>query len=86
MQGLNESKVLLLTRLVSKEITIKEFQESAVSIKRKQKLVAAFMTYTGAESWDELQRRFPKYATEEKLSQFRDLPFKKGKGLPLVSL
>ena len=87
MQGLNdESKVALLKKLVNKEISVKEFQESAKSIKRKHKVVSAFMTYAGADSWKELQHRFPKFATEDKMSQFRDLVFQRGKRLPVVSI
>ena len=89
LEGLTEdTKVKLLRKLVNKQLSVKELQESAVSIKIKKGVADAFMTYTGCENWEDLQRRFPKHATGEKLSQFKNLkiaPKGKLKDLPVVS-
>jgi len=42
------------------------------------------MLYTGAQTWEELQRRFPRHATEVKLAQFSKLKIK-GKQIPMVN-
>lgn len=56
----------------------------AESIKKKKRVAEAFMRYSGSSSWAELQNRFPRHATEEKLAQFTTLKFK-GKEIPQVS-
>ena len=85
LQGLTESsKVALLKKLVNNETTLKEFQAAAKSIKRKQRLVEAFKRYANSPSWEDLQRRFPKMATEDKLAQFTKLTWK-GPKVPMVS-
>lgn len=86
LQGLDkETKVELLTQLTTKEISLAEFQEKAQSIKTKKRVAEEFMRYTGSASWQELRRRFPKHATEEKLAPFSRIKLKaKGKELPMV--
>ena len=84
LQGLDEpSKVRLLEQLTSKAISLDEFKRMAESIKKKKKVALAFMRYSGSSSWSELQRRFPRHATEEKLAQFTTLKLK-GKEIPSV--
>ncbi|KAK3741191.1 hypothetical protein QZH41_012635 [Actinostola sp. cb2023] len=56
----------------------------AKSIKKKKRAAEAFMCYTGCSSWAQLQTRFPRHATEEKLAQFSTLQFKgKEKEIPM---
>jgi putative NADH-flavin reductase len=56
LQGLSdESKITLLQRVAIKELSIAELRDSATSIKKKKAIVAAFMKYTGADSWEDLQ-------------------------------
>lgn len=86
LQGLHEpSKLRLFEQLTSKAITLEEFKRMAASIKKKKKVAEAFMRYSGSGSWSELQRRFPKHATEEKLAQFTTLKLK-GKEIPQVNI
>ncbi|XP_028516386.1 uncharacterized protein LOC114575537, partial [Exaiptasia diaphana] len=83
LQGLDQqSKLNLLGQLVEKKISLKTFVGMAASIKNKKKIAEAFMQYSGTQSWEELQRRFPRHATEEKLSQFSKLKIK-GKAIPM---
>ena len=72
----DDSKVNLLWKLFNKEASHNEFR--AKSIKKKKHVAKAFMCYTGCSSWAaQLQTRFPKHATEEKLAQFSTLNAKK---------
>lgn len=58
-------------------------RQAADNIKRKKALVSAFLEYTGEESWETLQKRFPHHATEEKLAQFKGVPIKRNKASPV---
>ena len=86
LQGLEKAtKEDLLRKVLGKQLSLKELREAAENIKRKKTVARAFLRYTGEESWESLQRRFPHHATEEKLAQFKDVPMKRHK-VPQVSL
>ena len=84
LQGLEkESKEDLLRKVVQKKLSLKEMRQAANNIKRKKALVSAFLKYTGEESWETLQKRFPHHATEEKPAQFKGVPIKRNKASPV---
>ena len=84
LQGLDEeSKLGLLQKLVAKDITISQLQTMAKNIKAKKRVAESFMRYAWCRTCEELQLRFPKHATEEKLVQFSTLQLK-GKEIPTV--
>lgn len=86
LQGLSdESKLELLGQVERREIDLKEMNKAARNIKAKKAVTKAFLQYVGEETVDALQRRFPFHATEEQLSQFKDVKIRRG-ALPLVSL
>ena len=73
-----ESKEDLLRKVVQKKLSLMEMCQAVDNVKRKKALVSAFLKYTGEESWETLQKRFPHHATEEKL-QFKGVPIKRNK-------
>ena len=80
LQGLeDETKLDLLDKMVKRQLSLKEMREAAESIKHKKKIVKAFGKFTGEGSWQELQARFPKHATEVKIAQFKGVKFTRGK-------
>ena len=86
LQGLeDDTKELVLRRLVQGEYTIRELQNTCVSIKRKKRIQQAFCQYVGESSWENVVRRFPNHATESKLASFSNIPLPRG-SIPDVSL
>ena len=84
LQGLEpNTKTDLLKKVCQGQLSLTEMKDAAESIKKKKKIVQAFQKYTGEDSWESLQKRFPQHATEEKLAQFRDEPLKRNKTSPV---
>ena len=84
LQGLEQAtKDDLLQKVVQRKLSLKDLRQAANNIKKKKNVVAAFLKFTGEESWESLQNRFPHHATEEKLAQFKSVPLKKNKASPI---
>lgn len=84
LQGLEpKTKDDLLKKVCQGQLSLKEMKEAAENVKRKRNMVKAFQKFTGEESWESLQKRFPQHATEEKLGQFKAIPLKRNKASPV---
>jgi len=84
LQGLeNTTKRDLLEKVVKRQLSLKEMREAAENIKRKKNIIKAFAKFTGEESWETLQERFPRHATEEKIAQFKGVKVSRGKIAPV---
>ena len=87
LQGLEQAtKDDLLRRVVQRQLSLKELRKAAESIKKKKKIISAFLKYTGEENWESLQKRFPQHATEEKLAQFKGVPLRRNKASPVSAM
>lgn len=84
LQGLEDkTKRDLLEKVVKRQLSLKEMREAADNIKQKRNLTKAFAKFTGEDSWETLQARFPKHATEEKIAQFKGVKVSRGKIAPV---
>ncbi|KAK3730457.1 hypothetical protein QZH41_016436, partial [Actinostola sp. cb2023] len=84
LQGLaNNTKLELLKKLQSEELSLKEFKKECAVIKTKRTIQKAFMKFVGEEEWEEMVRKYPHHTTEDKLSQFCGLQWTR-KGTPEV--
>lgn len=70
---------------MKRQLFLKEMREAAENIKQKRNLIKAFAKFMGEDSWQTLQARFPRRATEEKIAQFKGIKVSRGK-IALVSL
>ena len=84
LQGLeDQTKRDLLEKVVKRQLSLKEMREAAENIKQKRNLIKAFAKFTGEDSWETLQTRFPRHATEEKIAQFKGVKVSRGKIAPV---
>ena len=86
LQGLDDNtKKVVLERLIKGECSLKDLQATCSSIKRKKKIQMAFCQHVGETSWEAVVARFPNHTSETKLASFTDVKFPRGP-LPAVSL
>ena len=84
LQGLEDAtKRDLLEKVVKRELSLKEMREAAENVKQKKNVIKAFQKFTGEDSWESLQSRFPHHATEEKIAQFNGMSVSRGKISPV---
>ena len=84
LQGLeDQTKRDLLEQVVKRQLFLKEMREAADNIKQKRNLIKAFAKFTGDDSWETLQARFPRHATVKKIAQFKAVKVSRGKIAPV---
>lgn len=68
---------LLLQKLQSKEITMKDMHLMAKKYKQMADLKAKFCHLTNVSDWEEATQKFPKHATDQALEQFSEIDVSK---------
>ena len=67
----------LLSKLVSKNITLAEMQTHASRYKQEKALKNAFTRMTNVDTWEEAVEKYPHFATDEQLERFMTVDIKK---------
>ena len=65
----------MLEQVINKTLTLSAMKKKAIEHRALQNIRNAFMKVTRISSWQEAQEKYPRHATEQKLSQFLGLNF-----------
>ena len=66
-----EQKLRLLSGLSALDISMDEASKLIENIKHWSAMESLFLKEVNVDTWEEAERRFPKYANREKLLQFK---------------